>query len=46
MVAEITELWVEISQKINCRDVASIREGRVIVADFIIKNQIVEAISY
>ena len=29
-VAEITELWVENSQKINCRDVTSIREGRVI----------------
>ena len=28
-VAEITELWVENSQKINCRDVTSIREGRV-----------------
>ena len=30
VVAEITELWVENSQKINCRDVMSIREGRVI----------------
>ena len=30
VVAEITELWVENSQKINCRDVTSIREGRVI----------------
>ena len=29
VVAEITELWVENSQKINCRDVTSIREGRV-----------------
>ena len=29
IVAEITELWVENSQKINCRDVTSIREGRV-----------------
>ena len=29
VVAEITELWVENSQKINCHDVASIREGRV-----------------
>ena len=28
-VAEITELWVENSQKINCRDVTSIREVRV-----------------
>ena len=30
MVAGITELWVENSQKINCRDVMSIREGRVL----------------
>ena len=30
VVAEITELWVENSQKINCRDVTSIREGRVL----------------
>ena len=29
VVVEITELWVENSQKINCRDVTSIREGRV-----------------
>ena len=29
MVAEITKLWVENSQKICCRDVISIREGRV-----------------
>ena len=29
VVAEITYLWVENSQKINCRDVTSIREGRV-----------------
>ena len=29
VVAEITELWVESSQEINCRDVTSIREGRV-----------------
>ena len=29
VVAEITELWVENSQKINWRDVTSIREGRV-----------------
>ena len=29
MVAEITELWVEISQKINCRGVTSIWKGRV-----------------
>ena len=29
VVAEITELWVENSRKINCRDVTSIREGRV-----------------
>ena len=28
-VAETTELWMENSQKINCRDVTSIREGRV-----------------
>ena len=30
VVAEITDLWVENSQKINCRDVKSIREGRVV----------------
>ena len=29
VVAEITELCVEKSQKINCRDVTFIREGRV-----------------
>ena len=29
VMAEITELWVENSQEINCRDVTSIREGRV-----------------
>ena len=29
VVAELTDLWVENSQKINCRDVTSIREGRV-----------------
>ena len=29
VVAGITELWVENSQKINCCDVTSIREGRV-----------------
>ena len=29
VVAEITELWVGKSQKINCRDVTFIREGRV-----------------
>ena len=29
VVAEITEFWVENSQKINCRGVTSIREGRV-----------------
>ena len=29
VVAEITELQVENSQKINCRDVTSIWEGRV-----------------
>ena len=29
VVAEITELWVENYQKINCRDVKSIWEGRV-----------------
>ena len=29
VVAEITELWVENYQKINCRDVMSIWEGRV-----------------
>ena len=36
MVAEITELWVENSQKINYRDVTFIREGRVlgVLADF------------
>ena len=42
----MTELWVEISQKINCRDVTSIWDGRVIVATFIIENQIVETINY
>ena len=30
VVAEITELWVENSQIINCRDVTSIRERSVI----------------
>ena len=30
VVAEITELWVENSQKINYSDVTSIREGRVL----------------
>ena len=29
VVAEITELWVENSQKINCRDAMSIKKGRV-----------------
>ena len=29
VVAEITELRVESSQKINCHEVTSIREGRV-----------------
>ena len=29
LVSEITELWVKNSQKINCSDVTSIREGRV-----------------
>ena len=29
MTAEITELWVENSQKINCRDVTSTQEARV-----------------
>ena len=36
VVAEITELWMKNSQKINCRDAMSIREGRVI--EFIIKK--------
>ena len=31
MVAEITELWVENSEKTNYRDVTSIREERVLV---------------
>ena len=31
VVAEITELWVGNSHKINCRDVTSIREGTVSV---------------
>ena len=31
VVAEITELWVGNSQKINCRNFASIREGRVML---------------
>ena len=44
VVGEITELWVENSQKINCRDVTSIREGRVFCEGFMIilnvtKNQ-------
>ena len=30
VVAEITELWVGNSHKINCRDVTSIREGTVL----------------
>ena len=30
VVAELTELWVENSQKINCRDVTSIQEGRAL----------------
>ena len=30
VVAELTELWVENSQKINCRDITTIREGRVL----------------
>ena len=34
VVAVITDLWVENSQKINCRDVMSIPEGRVIVTIF------------
>ena len=29
VVGEIRKLWVENSQKINCRDVTSMREGRV-----------------
>ena len=29
VVAEITKLWVENYQKINCSDITSIREGRV-----------------
>ena len=29
VVGKITKLWVENSQKINCRDVTSMREGRV-----------------
>ena len=33
VVAEITELWVENYQKINCRDVTSILEGRVIITE-------------
>ena len=32
-MTEITELWVENYQKINCRDVTSIREGRVIITE-------------
>ena len=34
MVAEITELWVENSQKINCHDVTFTREGRVHLTGF------------
>ena len=33
VVAETTELWVENSQKTNCRDVTSIWEGRVCQLD-------------
>ena len=33
VVVEITELWLENSQKINCRDVKSIWEGRVSASD-------------
>ena len=32
VVAELTELWVENSQKVNCRDVTSIWEGRVFMS--------------
>ena len=34
VVAEITELWVENSQKINCRGVTPIREGRVSIGHY------------
>ena len=44
MVAEITELWVENSQKINCRDVTSIREGRVICMTETTKSSMYRAV--
>ena len=37
VLAEITELWVENSQKINYRDVTFIQEGRVYLLKFIEK---------
>ena len=40
VVDGITELWVENSQKINCRDVTSIREGRVDVCKVHINLQL------
>ena len=44
VVAEITELWVGNSQKINCRDVTSIREGRVICMTETIKSSMHRAV--
>ena len=38
MVAEITELLVENSQKINCRDGTSIREGRVTGLNYLMRR--------
>ena len=38
VVAEITELWVENSQKINCCDVTSIPEGRAILLRSVYKH--------
>ena len=44
VVAELKKLWVENSQKINCRDVTTIREGRVF--DFIFHDLTECNISY
>ena len=37
-MAEITELWVENSQKINYPDITSIREGRVLIYSIYTKS--------
>ena len=46
VVVEITELWVENSQKINCRDVTSIREGRVIELFFYMTKKSRQKLKY